>query len=57
MSMAFPTFVATSPRWTFLFVLAGLAILTDTASVSADDKDQFEGALWRFTMTPKTRDS
>ena len=55
MSMAFSTFVATSSRWTFLFVLAGLAILTGTASVSADDKDQFEGALWRFTLTPKTR--
>ena len=55
MSMAFSTFVSTSSRWTFLIVLAGLAILTCTASVSADDQDQFEGALWRFTMTPKTR--
>jgi hypothetical protein len=55
MSMEFSTIFATLSRRTLLFVLAGLAILTGTASVSADDKDQFEGALWRFTMTPKTR--
>ena len=55
MSMALSTFVSTASRSTFLFVLAGLAILTGAASVSADEQDQFEGAIWRFTMTPKVR--
>jgi hypothetical protein len=55
MSMDFSTLVTVPSRCTCLLFLAGLMILKGTATVSADEQDQFEGALWRFTMKPKTR--
>ncbi len=36
-------------------LLASLPIIMAAGSITADERNQFEGAIWRFTLTPKTR--
>ena len=43
---------ATLSRFALGFILS---VVANTAVVSADEVDQFEGAIWQFTLTPKSR--
>ena len=55
MSNAVQIFVLTLSRLISLLVLACLAVHFNCTELSADDDDHFEGAVWRFSMTPKAR--
>lgn len=46
---------STATRSGLMWASLCFAIISSTASVAADEQDQFDGAIWTFKLTPKTR--